>query len=221
MSGPVAVVSAVSHSPDGVTEVLHDVSLEVAPAELVVLSGRSGSGKSTLLLLLTGVARPTRGEVTVLDRPAREWSDWSRVAFAPQHASISPELTVRENVGLPASLHGGAVPDGLLESLGIAALADRTATETSLGEQQRTAVARALVLAPDLCLLDEPTSHQDDDHVEVVLSALRAATTSGTALVVASHDPRVLAAADRVVALDNGHVVAAPAVVRPGDAPSR
>jgi ABC-type lipoprotein export system ATPase subunit len=204
---PVAVVTSVTHSPDGVVDVLHDVALDVRPGELLVLSGRSGSGKSTLLLLLGGVARPTHGDVVVLGRPAREWTDWSRVAFAPQHASISPELTVRENVGLPASLHGAVVPDGLLESLGIADLADRAATETSLGEQQRTAVARALVLAPDLCLLDEPTSHQDDDHVEVVLAALRAATAAGTALVVASHDPRVLAAADRVVALDNGRVV--------------
>ena len=207
MSGPVAVVTSVSHSPDGVVDVLHDVSFEVQPAELLVLSGRSGSGKSTLLLLLSGVARPTRGDLEVLGRTAREWSDWSRVSFDPQHASISPELTVRENVGLPASLHGADVPDGLLASLGIDELADRAATETSLGEQQRTAIARALVLAPDLCLLDEPTSHQDDDHVEVVLSALRTATAAGTALVVASHDPRVLAAADRVVALDNGRVV--------------
>lgn len=207
MTEQVAVVSSVTHSPDGSVDVLHDVTFDVRAGELLVLSGRSGSGKSTLLLLLAGVTTPTRGDVVVLGRPARESSDWARVSFAPQSASISPELTVRENVGLPASLRGADVPDGLLASLGIDELADRAATETSLGEQQRTAVARALVLAPDLCLLDEPTSHQDDDHVEVVLSALRAATSSGTALVVASHDPRVLAAADRVVALANGRVV--------------
>ncbi|HET7901297.1 MAG TPA: ATP-binding cassette domain-containing protein [Candidatus Nanopelagicales bacterium] len=207
MTGPVAVVAAVTHSPDGVVDVLHDVSLEVAPGELLVLSGRSGSGKSTLLHLVAGVSRPTHGIVTVAGLAAHDAHDWASVSFAPQQAAVSPELTVRENVGLPASLRGTAVPDGLLAALDLDELADRAATETSLGEQQRTSVARALVLSPVLCLLDEPTSHQDDDHVEVVLAALQAAARGGTALVVASHDPRVLAAADRVVSLDNGRVV--------------
>ena len=82
------------------------------------------------------------------------------------------------------------------------------ATETSLGEQQRVSAARALSLRPALALLDEPTAHQDDDHVELMLGALRQAGSRGTALLVATHDARVIAVADRVVRLDQGRVVA-------------
>ncbi|MBI1378159.1 MAG: ATP-binding cassette domain-containing protein [Frankiales bacterium] len=205
----VVVVDRVTHAfgPEASDVVLHDVSFEVGPAELVVLAGRSGSGKSTLLHLVAGVAHPTHGTVQVLGRAADSWGDWATVALMPQRSSVSPELSVRENVGLPAALRGRDVDDALLDALGLAEIGHRPAADTSLGEQQRVSAARALALTPTLALLDEPTSHQDDDHVDLVLAALRDAGRAGTALLVATHDPRVIAIADRTVHLAQGRVV--------------
>ena len=205
----VLVVSDVTHAfgPTAGDVVVHDVSFRAAAEEIVVLAGRSGSGKSTLLHLVAGVMTPTHGAIEVLggDVPSRR--DWADVSLMPQRSSVSPELTVLENVALPAALRGRSVDDGLLESLGLLEIRDRPATDTSLGEQQRISLARALSLVPTLVLLDEPTSHQDDDHVELVLAALGAARSSGSTLLVATHDPRVIAIADRVVHLEQGRVV--------------
>jgi ABC-type multidrug transport system ATPase subunit len=203
----VVSMDAVTHAFGRTPPVLHDVSFSVDEAELVVLAGRSGSGKTTLLHLAAGVMHPTSGEVTVLGRPADSWSDWASVALMPQRSAVAPELTVRENVGLAAALRGAEVDPSLMAELGLAEIADRAATETSLGEQQRISAARALSLRPRLALLDEPTGHQDDDHVDLMLAALRHAGEHGTALLVATHDARVIAVADRVVHLDQGRVV--------------
>ena len=204
----VVTVAGVSHAFGRTPPVLHEVSFTVEEAELVVLAGRSGSGKTTLLHLVAGVMHPSQGEVRVLGRAADSWSDWASVALMPQRSAVAPELTVRENVGLAAALRGTGPDDDLLASLGLLEIADRAATETSLGEQQRVSAARALSLRPALALLDEPTAHQDDDHVELMLGALRQAGSRGTALLVATHDSRVIAVADRVVRLDQGRVVA-------------
>lgn len=210
MSDPVVVAASVTQVLAGST-VVDDVSFAVASGELVVLAGRSGSGKTTLLHLVAGVDRPTHGTVTVLGRDAHEIHDWAAVSLTPQHSAVADGLTVRENVELAAALHGGlGIEDrpgqGLLEALGLAAIADRPGLDTSLGEQQRTAIARGLVLGPRLALLDEPTSHQDDEHVELVLAALRSARDAGTALLVATHDTRVMDVADSVVHLAGGRI---------------
>jgi ABC-type multidrug transport system ATPase subunit len=206
----VLVVDSVTHAfgPADTDVVVRDVSFRAGAGELVVLAGRSGSGKSTLLHLVAGVMAPTRGSVTVLGGDAASLGDWASVSLMPQRSAISPELTVYENVALPAALRGRAVDDGLLESLGLLTIRDRPAIDTSLGEQQRVSFARALVLDPVLVLLDEPTSHQDDDHVELVLAALRSARDAGSTLLVATHDDRVIDVAERVVRLEQGRVVA-------------
>jgi ABC-type multidrug transport system ATPase subunit len=205
----VLIVSGVTHAfgSSSADVVVHEVSFTAAAQEIVVLAGRSGSGKSTLLHLVAGVMMPTHGTVEVLagDEDARR--DWAVVALMPQRSSVSPELTVYENIALPAALRGRPVADDLLDSLGLLGIRDRPATDTSLGEQQRVSLARALSLRPALVLLDEPTSHQDDDHVELVLAALHSARTTGSTLLVATHDPRVIAIADRVVRLEQGRVV--------------
>ncbi|MGK5680631.1 ABC transporter ATP-binding protein [Actinoplanes sp. URMC 104] len=187
---------------------LHDVTLSLPAAELAVLAGRSGSGKSTLCHLIAGVMPPTSGEVLVADRPAYPAPDWATVSLLPQRLALEPDLTVAENVLLPATLRGAtpALPDELLERLGLAAIAGRPARETSLGEQQRTALARALVLSPAVAVLDEPTAHQDDEHVGMVLEALTAVVRSGTLAVVATHDQRVIDVAGTVVRMRSGSV---------------
>ena len=202
-------VTDVSHAfgPAEADVVLADVSFAAGAGELVVLAGRSGSGKSTLLHLVAGVMAPTRGTIEVLGERPSSHGDWAVVSLMPQRSAVSPELTVRENVALPGALRGRSLDDAVLASLGLLAIGDRPATDTSLGEQQRVSLARAVALAPALALLDEPTSHQDDDHVDLVLAALVAARDTGSTVLVATHDPRVVELADQVVRLDQGRVV--------------
>jgi ABC-type multidrug transport system ATPase subunit len=207
MSGPVVVVASASVRL-GSAELLHDVSFTAGAGEVVVLRGRSGSGKTTLLHLLAGVSTPTSGTVEVLGRSAADRHDWSEVSLTPQHSTVAESLSVRENVLLPLSLRGLEAETPLLSSLGLEAAADQPASATSLGEQQRTCIARGLVLDPRVALLDEPTSHQDDDNVALVIAALRDAAARGTTVVVATHDARVVEVADVVIELASGRVVA-------------
>lgn len=213
---PALVVADLGHghgSGDRRVEVLHGVSFDVAPGEVVVLRGASGSGKTTACHLAAGIGRPDHGTVRVGDRAAHEVTDWAVIALVPQQHGLLVGLSVADNIALPAHRAARRTTDvggrvaALAAALDLGGFLDRATTETSLGEQQRTAVARALVLAPRLAVLDEPTAHQDDDHVDQVLEALRAAAGEGTALLVASHEPRVWDAADRVLGLHEGRLV--------------
>ncbi|HEX5203798.1 MAG TPA: ATP-binding cassette domain-containing protein [Actinoplanes sp.] len=202
MTGSLVEVRSVGHA----NGVLRDVSLSLPPATLAVLAGRSGSGKSTLCHLIAGVMRPSAGEVLVGGKPAHRAVDWATVSLLPQRLALEPELSVAENVLLPAGVRGASTDRGLLDRLGLAGIAARPARDTSLGEQQRTALARALVLTPAVAVLDEPTAHQDDEHVELVLTAVRAAVDAGSLAVVATHDQRVIDIADTVVRLSSGQI---------------
>jgi putative ABC transport system ATP-binding protein len=189
-----------------------DVSLELGAGELVGLVGRSGSGKTTLLNLLGGWERPDAGELDVAGddaslRPPR----WSDVAVVAQRLGLIDELTVRENVEYPARLAGrvesaGTRIDELLEALALGPLRDRFPAETSVGEQQRTALARALVLAPRVLLADEPTSHQDETLAGFVMGAIRRAAADGAACLVATHDDDVVGALDRTLTMADGRL---------------
>jgi ABC-type lipoprotein export system ATPase subunit len=190
----------------GTVTILRDVSLSLGDAALVVLAGRSGSGKSTLCHLVAGVMRPSAGSVLVADGPAHRVRDWAVVSLLPQRLALAPELTVAENALLPAQLRGRPVDPELLGRLGLDAIADRPVHETSLGEQQRTALARALVLGPSVAVLDEPTGHQDDEHVGLILNALVTAARAGTLVLVATHDQRVIDVADETVRLRSGRI---------------
>jgi len=214
---PLLRVAGVTHrlGPAGAPPVLRDVDLGVDAAELVALAGRSGSGKSTLCHLIAGLGRPTSGTIRVLGRPADQVADWGCVALLPQRLALVEELSVLENALLPAALHAEAdaargdhreLGALLLETLGLTPLSGRLASQTSLGEQQRTALARALVLRPRLAVLDEPTGHQDDESVDRVLAAIALARAGGTAILVATHDERVLEAANRVIPLRDGRI---------------
>ncbi|MGX6606509.1 ATP-binding cassette domain-containing protein [Micromonosporaceae bacterium Da 78-11] len=209
MTGPLVDVRSVGHTR-GPTRVLQDVDLALTRATTVVLAGRSGSGKSTLCHLIAGVMAPTTGQVLVAGRPAHPAPDWATVSLLPQRLALDPDLTVAENILLPAALRGHPAADDLLARLGLTAIAARPARDTSLGEQQRTALARALVLNPAVAVLDEPTAHQDDDHVHLVLDALAAAVDAGTLALVATHDQRVIAVADTVVRMRSGRIVPPP-----------
>jgi ABC-type lipoprotein export system ATPase subunit len=133
--------------------------------------------------------------------------DWSTVALLPQRLGLTPHLTVAENALLPCWVRGIDPPADLLDLLGLGALAARPAGRTSLGEQQRTGVARALAARPRVAVLDEPTGHQDDDNTARVRAALHDAARGGCAVLVATHDPALVEAATRVVRLHRGRVV--------------
>jgi ABC-type lipoprotein export system ATPase subunit len=195
----------------GTAPVLRAVDLQLGPAQSLALAGRSGSGKSTLCHLVAGLGAPQSGRILVNGRPAHDIDDWAVVSLLPQRLALVEELSIAENVLLPTVLAGRKVPvsetERVLAALGLSAVADRLGGQASLGEQQRAALARALVLRPKLAVLDEPTGHQDDEHVELVLHALATARDHGTAVLVATHDERVLTVADRVVHLQHGQIV--------------
>jgi putative ABC transport system ATP-binding protein len=180
---------------------LRPVSFEIATGEVVVVRGRSGSGKSTLLSLLAGWTRPDRGELVWCDSLAVSPRPWSGIAVVPQVLALVPELTVRENVEIALGRAGTDRSERIdrvnstLRRLDLFDLCDRFPDEISMGQQQRTAIARAVVGAPVLVLADEPTSHQDPHHVEAVVSVLRDAASSGSAVLVATHEPAVVDAA--------------------------
>lgn len=203
---------------------LDDVSLDLHGGELTVAAGPSGSGKTTLLSIMAGVERPDHGEIrTYPPLPPgvpHHRLGWQHLAFVPQAMALLDELTVAENVNLAATLNPDARPtdpmaapgtldvDELLERLEIGHLAARYPSQTSGGEQQRTAIARALRLRPVLLLGDEPTGHQDRARVRSVLDVLRQHAYNGAAVLITSHDQDVIAAADRVITLADGRIVA-------------
>jgi ABC-type lipoprotein export system ATPase subunit len=188
------------------------VDLALFPGELVALVGPSGSGKSSLLGVLAGWEPPDAGELTWA-ASGRGAPGWAELATVPQALGLLDDLSVRENVALPVRLSLGRrrATEGRTEELlglfGLAELADRSPSETSLGQQQRAAVARALVLTPQLVLADEPSAHQDAAWVHDVFAALRQVVHDrGAACLVATHDPDALQFADRVLHLADGEL---------------
>jgi len=193
-----------------VVHALDEVSLTLRAGELVGLVGRSGSGKTTLLNVIAGWEHADAGTI---ERSGSESAvpGWDELAVVPQKLGLFDELSVRENLEYPARLHGrldelrGRV-DELMEDLGIAHLAARYPKETSLGEQQRTAVARALVLAPTLVLADEPTGHQDAVSERRVLEAFGRAATEGGSCLIATHNASLAPRLDRVLEMADGRL---------------
>ncbi len=201
---------------------LDGATLEIRAGELVVLLGRSGSGKSTLLHLLAGLERPDDGRVWFGDRDLallgeaeRTRIRRERIGFVFQFFNLVPTLTVAENLELPLELAGRLDRGGreraraLLDEVGLADRAGQFPDRLSGGEQQRVAVARALVHEPELVLADEPTGNLDLDTGLAVIELLdRLTRRSGKALFMVTHGREVLGAADRLLALDHGRVVA-------------
>lgn len=198
------------HRGSETVHALRGVDVTVAAGELVAMAGPSGSGKSTLLAVLAGWEVPDAGELSIATVSAGA-PPWSRVGIVPQALGLLEELSLGENVGLPARLAGvrGYHDDveRLLDALDMAHVARRLPREASMGEQQRAAVARALLLRPTLVLADEPTSHQDHARGQRILGVLRDAAARGSAVIVASHDQDTLDASDRILHLRDGHLV--------------
>jgi ABC-type lipoprotein export system ATPase subunit len=196
--------------------VLDEADLEVAAGELVAVVGPSGSGKSTLLHLLGALDRADAGRIEVAGRRIDGRSERALTAlrrdligFVFQFFHLVPELTGEENVLLPARANGGGAraarrARALIDELGLREAAGRRPHELSGGEQQRLAVARALVNEPRVVLADEPTGNLDASAGAAVLELLRAIPSPDRAVLLVTHDPAATAIADRVLRLVDG-----------------
>lgn len=186
----------------GAIRAVDEVSFQLGAGELGVILGRSGSGKSTLLMLLGGWLVPDHGTTGV------ESNAWDNVGYLPQRFGLLPELTVAENVALPARIVDGqdGNAESLLHRLDLHSLTGRLPDETSIGQQQRTALARALARRPSIVLADEPTAHQDGHSAERVWDALLVACDGGTACLVVTHDAAAAAYADRLWEISDGRL---------------
>ena len=194
--------------------ILDGVDLEVQEGEVVAVLGRSGSGKSTLLHLLGGLDRADSGRITLAGQDITSQSPRAlartrlrHVGFVFQAFQLIEELSGEENVLMPARLPG-AGRDGerrarrLIGELGLTEIAGRRPHELSGGEQQRLALARALVNDPELVLADEPTGNLDQENGAIVLALLR--NLHRRAVVLVTHEPEAAAIADRVLHLQDG-----------------
>ncbi len=199
---------------------LSEVSFQAPAGAVIGLSGPSGSGKSTLLNILGGLDRPTSGSVIVNDLPLDCLTDdgltlyrRNTVGFVFQAAHLIAALTVYENVMLPLIPVALAEAEkerrvlAALERANIAHRADHLPGELSGGEQQRAAVARAIVNEPSLILADEPTGELDADNAARIMEILTSFTDQGRTVIIASHDADVIGVTDRVLRLENGTLV--------------
>jgi putative ABC transport system ATP-binding protein len=225
-AGVSVVVENLSRTFDLAGEKVHalqNVSLEIPAGSLSVIKGPSGSGKTTFLHLIAGLDEPTAGHVRVGERSLAEMSPQERidlvqeqVGFVFQTFGLLPFLSVDENVQVPLRLlytsraERQILVQEMLDVVGLADRAGHRTYELSGGEQQRVAVARALVKRPTLILADEPTGQLDSLTGASIIALLREiATQVGVTVVIASHDPNVHEAADRIFELRDGRLVGA------------
>ena len=195
--------------------VLDDVNGEIHEGEFIVLLGKSGSGKSTLLNLVSGIDAPSRGDILVDGQSLTGMSEDERtlfrrrqIGFVFQSFNLIPTLTVRDNLLLPLELTG-RLDDGnrtaletMLEELDMAHRVDYYPDRLSTGEQQRIAIARALVHNPSIILADEPTGNLDHETGQDVLNLLdRLVRRSGRTMIMVTHSREVIGLADRLMTI--------------------
>jgi putative ABC transport system ATP-binding protein len=196
----------------GEHQILQTMSLVFRPGELTAVSGPSGSGKTTILSIAGGIQRPTRGSASYGDLPMWQGDGDPRheVAFVLQVYGLVPILSARENVAIALRARGvppaeaNRVADDQLRRFHIGDLGDRQVEELSGGQMQRVACARGFAVAPEILLADEPTSELDEGNREHVMAQLRLEADRGAIVVVATHDPAVVASSDRHFVLDDG-----------------
>jgi ABC-type lipoprotein export system ATPase subunit len=219
--GTIAVTGLVKAFGEGraARRILDGADLSVQAGEGVAVLGRSGSGKSTLLHLIGGLDRPDAGHIEVAGETVTGASEARlselrrrRIGFVFQFFHLLPELSGEANVllaGRVRGAHPGAAQRGgdLIDRLGLRQVAGSLPHQLSGGEQQRFAIARALVNDPDLLLADEPTGNLDAEAGAEVLRLLRAGADEGRAVVMVTHEAAATAMADRVLRLHDGKLV--------------
>jgi len=200
---------------------LNNIRLDIGAGEFLALMGPSGSGKSTLLHIIAGIDRPTNGQcivqgIDVTRLNESELADWrnQNVGFVFQTFNLIPVLTAHENVELPlllTRLGGRERRKRVLTALELVGLADRARhlpKQLSGGQEQRAAIARALVTDPSLVVADEPTGNLDSQSAQEVLTILQALSRSaGKTVIMVTHDPKAAAFGSRSIHLEKGELV--------------
>ncbi|MEW9547517.1 ABC transporter ATP-binding protein [Nonomuraea sp. NPDC050783] len=222
MTSVVKTVNLVKIYQDGAVPVpaVRGVDLQVEPGEFVAVMGPSGSGKSTLVHMLGGLDTRTSGEIWLDGKRVDTLSEsaWAllrrkRIGFVFQFFNLVANMTVGDNVELPALLAGASPKvarerrESLLAALNLTDRAEAAPAQLSGGEQQRVALARALANQPSLLLADEPTGNLDSRNTRDVLRLLGKVHKEGQTIVMVTHDARVASLADRVVSLFDGEIV--------------
>ncbi|MEQ4718776.1 ABC transporter ATP-binding protein [Nonomuraea sp. B19D2] len=222
MSAVVKTVNLVKIYQDGAVPVpaVRGVDLQVEPGEFVAVMGPSGSGKSTLVHMLGGLDTRTSGEIWLDGKRVDTLSEsaWAllrrkKVGFVFQFFNLVANMTVGDNVELPALLAGASPKvarerrESLLGALNLTDRADASPAQLSGGEQQRVALARALANQPSVLLADEPTGNLDSRNTRDVLRLLGDVHKEGQTIVMVTHDARVASLADRLVSLFDGEIV--------------
>ncbi len=208
-----------SYPPPTSVDALIDVSLRIATGETVAITGPSGSGKSTLLNILGTLEKPTGGSVTIDGIDASTLGDdalsalrANRIGFVFQQFHLLRHLSVLENVATGLLYRGAAAKErrsaarDALERVGLVERADHRPAQLSGGEQQRAAIARAIVGSPAIVLADEPTGNLDSASGESVIELLRGLAGPHTTVVVITHDARVASSMQRRVVLRDGRI---------------
>ncbi len=199
--------------------VLADVSFSVNAGEIIILLGKSGSGKSTFLNLISGIDSPDQGEIRFYNRSLAFHSEAERtlfrrknIGFIFQFFNLIPTLTVRDNLLLPLELNN-LLPaekdqvDLLLEKLSLKNKENQYPDTLSGGEQQRIAIARAIIHNPELVLADEPTGNLDDStSAQVIHILLQFIKSYNKTLIMATHNKDLCRIADRIIQIRNGHL---------------
>ncbi len=200
--------------------ILDKVNADIYEGEFFVMLGKSGSGKSTLLNMLSGIDTADSGQIFIDGTDITALGDTKQTLFRRdnigivfQFFNLIPTLTVIENITLPHELRGKSRKESevsarqLLERIGLASRADAFPDKLSGGEQQRIAIARALVHEPKIVLADEPTGNLDEDTGESVLKMLLELTRgAGKTLIMATHNPEIVPYADRVCRIQDGQL---------------
>lgn len=203
------------------TQVLFDINLNVEKGSFNSIIGASGSGKSTLLNIIGTLDRPTSGQVFINGRQTELMSKNElaelrnlTIGFIFQFHYLLPEFTARENILIPYMIRDIKPPkavlqwaDQLLEMVGLTRVANNKATDMSGGQQQRTAIARALINKPPLVLADEPTGNLDSESTENIYNILRNINKEyGTTFLIITHDQRIAEKTDRIVEIKDGRI---------------
>ncbi len=210
-----------AYSADAIA--LREVSFTVAKGELVYLAGPSGAGKSTLLKMIAAIERPTSGTVLVNGQDIGKLKRASvpylrrKLGLIFQHQRLLTDRSILANVMLPLMVAGASRTEAeqraraALARVGLDDRAQALPLELSGGEQQRVSIARAIVNRPQIILADEPTANLDRAAANRVLDALRAFNAAGVTCMISTHDEQVLDRAARVIHLDHGQIMGAPA----------
>ena len=203
------------------TQVLFDINLSFEPSSFNSIIGESGSGKSTLLNIIGTLDKPTTGEVYIDNERTDTLSkiDLAKLrnqtmGFIFQFHYLLPEFTAKENVLMPYKIYNYKVPkeidewaDELLNLTGLTKVAHNLATDMSGGQQQRTAIARALINKPKIILADEPTGNLDSDTTENVYAILRDINEKyKTTFIIITHDQRIAEKTDRIIEVKDGRI---------------